>query len=286
MRQPHALIHHYLLPLFPSWFHFFVQHLHLNFLPFRKGMDPKSQFGRQKSILSDADVVCATCSGADHPLIQHLTFARVLLDEAAQATELSTLVPLMKMKAEACVTLVGDHRQLPPTISNIPSGCGRLWNFTLWTNGRSRGSSIPPQRPVSDASVHLRFPIFYAAQFKLNMQNSQQFHSVWCWYARICMDMPIMCRNLLKGVQTCSKGEDAVHQDLQFWDHSTLVFGACASSLRACCTQYDVIRLHQPDYISINKIQYQVTHPPFSPGWNRTTLTYYYLFFLFTVTVN
>ena len=100
------------------------------------------------------------------------------------------------------------------------------------------------------------------------------------------MDMPIMCRNLPKGVQTCSKGEDAVHQDLQFWDHSTLVFGACASSLRACCTQYDVIRLHQPDYISINKIQYQVTHPPFSPGWNRTTLTYYYLFFLFTVTVN
>ena len=90
-----------------------------NLLEMVKGMDPKSQFGRQKSILSDADVVCATCSGADHPLIQHLTFARVLLDEAAQATELSTLVPLMKMKAEACVTLVGDHRQLPPTISNI-----------------------------------------------------------------------------------------------------------------------------------------------------------------------
>jgi superfamily I DNA and/or RNA helicase len=48
-----------------------------------------------------------------------MTFARVLLDEAAQATELSSLVPLMKMKPEACVTLVGDHRQLPPTISNV-----------------------------------------------------------------------------------------------------------------------------------------------------------------------
>lgn len=82
-------------------------------------MDPKTQFGRQKQILSEADVVCSTCSGADHPLIQHMTFARVLLDEAAQATELSSLVPLMKMKPEACVTLVGDHRQLPPTISNV-----------------------------------------------------------------------------------------------------------------------------------------------------------------------
>eukprot|EP00435_Cladocopium_sp_Y103_P052536 s6_g16.t1 len=82
-------------------------------------MDPKTHFGRQKQILSEADVVCSTCSGADHPLIQHMTFARVLLDEAAQATELSSLVPLMKMKPEACVTLVGDHRQLPPTISNV-----------------------------------------------------------------------------------------------------------------------------------------------------------------------
>lgn len=48
-----------------------------------------------------------------------MSFARVLLDEAAQATELSTLVPLMTMQPDGCVTLVGDHRQLPPTISNI-----------------------------------------------------------------------------------------------------------------------------------------------------------------------
>ena len=45
--------------------------------PSRKGLDPKTQFGRQKQILSEADVVCSTCSGADHPVIQHMTFARV-----------------------------------------------------------------------------------------------------------------------------------------------------------------------------------------------------------------
>ncbi|CAJ1452906.1 unnamed protein product [Effrenium voratum] len=90
-----------------------------NLLDMVKDTEPKQQYGAQRSILGRADVVCTTCSGADHPLVQHLSFARVLLDEAAQATELATLVPLMKLRPEGCVTLVGDHRQLPPTISNI-----------------------------------------------------------------------------------------------------------------------------------------------------------------------
>ena len=47
------------------------------------------RFGVQKGILNQADVVCCTCFGADHPMIQQMSFARVLLDEAAQATELS-----------------------------------------------------------------------------------------------------------------------------------------------------------------------------------------------------
>lgn len=187
-RQPHALTHHYLLPLFPSWFRFFVQHLHLNFPPFRKGMDPKSQFGRQKSILSDADVVCATCSGADHPLIQHLTFARVLLDEAAQATELSTLVPLMKMKAEACVTLVGDHRQLPPTISNIQVD---VEGFGTSLFERMAGQGVHPFLLNVQYRMHPCISAFPSSMqlslnmFRSNIQNSRQFHYVWCWYARI-----------------------------------------------------------------------------------------------------
>ncbi|CAK9056607.1 unnamed protein product [Durusdinium trenchii] len=90
-----------------------------NVLDMVKDADPDRRFGVQKGILNQADVVCCTCFGADHPMIQQMSFARVLLDEAAQATELSALVPLMKMKSQGCVTLVGDHRQLPPTISNL-----------------------------------------------------------------------------------------------------------------------------------------------------------------------
>ena len=83
------------------------------------GFDPQQQYALMRGLLTKADVVCATCAGADHPVMEKMNFARVLVDEAGQATELATLVPLMKLKAESAVALVGDHRQLPPTVTNI-----------------------------------------------------------------------------------------------------------------------------------------------------------------------
>lgn len=52
-------------------------------------------------------------------MLQGKDFGCVLIDEAGQTTELAVLVPLMKMRKDGVVTLVGDHRQLPPTISNV-----------------------------------------------------------------------------------------------------------------------------------------------------------------------
>ena len=65
-------------------------------------------------ILEHAQVICATCVGAGGRLLESRRFPLVLLDEATQATEPASLIPLTKGARH--VVLVGDHHQLPPTV--------------------------------------------------------------------------------------------------------------------------------------------------------------------------
>ena len=48
------------------------------------------------------------------PPLPSQNFRIVVLDEASQATEASSLVPLVK--GAECVVMAGDQRQLPPTV--------------------------------------------------------------------------------------------------------------------------------------------------------------------------
>ena len=65
-------------------------------------------------LVRDADVVVSTCLGAGSAVLQKHRFTRVLVDEASQATELATAVPLCLGCQQ--LVLIGDHRQLPPTV--------------------------------------------------------------------------------------------------------------------------------------------------------------------------
>ncbi|MBD35865.1 MAG: hypothetical protein CL512_03775 [Actinobacteria bacterium] len=65
-------------------------------------------------ILGRAQVLCCTCIGVGHHLLDGRNFSRVLIDEATQATEPASLVPLVRGARQ--IVLVGDHRQLPPTV--------------------------------------------------------------------------------------------------------------------------------------------------------------------------
>ncbi|EIW80969.1 hypothetical protein CONPUDRAFT_104043 [Coniophora puteana RWD-64-598 SS2] len=80
-------------------------------------------------ILQEADVICSTLSGAGHETIEQLEFEMVIIDEAAQAIELSSLIPL-KFPCARCI-LVGDPQQLPPTVLS-QDACKYLYNQSLF----------------------------------------------------------------------------------------------------------------------------------------------------------
>jgi DNA polymerase III delta prime subunit len=80
-----------------------------------------------KEIIASANVVCATCVGASSHLLTDV-FDRVIIDEAAQTTEVACWIAMQMGKS---VTLAGDHCQLPPTIKSQEAADGGL-DITLF----------------------------------------------------------------------------------------------------------------------------------------------------------
>ncbi len=72
----------------------------------------------ERAIVDRADVVLATCVGANHPLVRDTLFDCVVLDEATQASDPLTLVALGRAKV---AVLAGDPHQLGPVVVGGPS---------------------------------------------------------------------------------------------------------------------------------------------------------------------
>lgn len=58
-------------------------------------------------ILREADIICSTLTGAGHEILAPYTFETVIIDEAAQAIEMSCLIPL-KYGCRRCVLVGGE----------------------------------------------------------------------------------------------------------------------------------------------------------------------------------
>ncbi|SCV02658.1 LAMI_0H01640g1_1 [Lachancea mirantina] len=70
----------------------------------------------QARILAESDIICSTLSGSAHDILASLgvKFDTVIIDEACQCTELSSIIPL-RYGGRRCI-MVGDPNQLPPTV--------------------------------------------------------------------------------------------------------------------------------------------------------------------------
>merc|ERR1740130_85768 len=64
----------------------------------------------------NAQVVCATCIGVGSEVLERHQFGAVLMDEATQATEASTMVSICRGAQQ--LVLIGDQCQLPPTVAS------------------------------------------------------------------------------------------------------------------------------------------------------------------------
>lgn len=65
--------------------------------------------------LREADVVCSTLVGSVNRYIEKMRFKTVVIDEAAQALEPATWIPIIKAEK---VIFAGDPYQLPPTVKS------------------------------------------------------------------------------------------------------------------------------------------------------------------------
>jgi len=77
---------------------------------------PQDRHNARIRAIKSARVICATCSGAATEMLEKIQFDVVLCDEATQTTEPETLMAICKGVKQ--VVLVGDHCQLPPTVTS------------------------------------------------------------------------------------------------------------------------------------------------------------------------
>jgi hypothetical protein len=66
-------------------------------------------------LLQNAQAICTTLVGSSHPVLRGRKYITAFIDEAAQALEPATWIPLLRCNR---VILAGDHQQLPPTIKS------------------------------------------------------------------------------------------------------------------------------------------------------------------------
>lgn len=82
-------------------------------------------------LLQSMDAICCTLVGASHPVLRSKKFKTVFIDEAGQALEPASWIPLLKSER---VVFAGDHQQLPPTIKSLEAARAGL-SKTLFEKG-------------------------------------------------------------------------------------------------------------------------------------------------------
>ncbi len=82
-------------------------------------------------LLNKTQVICSTLVGSSHPVLRGKRFRTAFIDEAAQALEPASWIPILRSQR---IIFAGDHQQLPPTIKSNEAARAGL-DKTLFEKG-------------------------------------------------------------------------------------------------------------------------------------------------------
>lgn len=133
----------------------------------RNLLDDALQFEEQitDEIIRNAQVICTTLVGAASGFLKELQFSTVFIDEAAQALEPATWIPILK--AEKLV-FAGDHFQLPPTVkSNFAAENGlNISLFEKFLHEKKQSNLLNVQYRMHAEIMNFSSRIFYKNELK------------------------------------------------------------------------------------------------------------------------
>ncbi|WVW79753.1 hypothetical protein I302_101723 [Kwoniella bestiolae CBS 10118] len=134
----------------------------------------------KEQILNEADIICATLSGAGQDTLSAHIFETVIIDEAAQAIEMSCLIPL-KYGCKRCI-MVGDPNQLPPTTFSVEADRYH-YNESLFVRMTKHNSSqvslLSIQYRMHPYISELPSKVFYNGQLKDGPDMAKKTTAIW-----------------------------------------------------------------------------------------------------------
>jgi hypothetical protein len=136
----------------------------------------RGNYAEERKILQASDVIACTTTGSAHPVFEGMRFNGVLVDEAGQATELSTLVPLMHLTPNGSCALVGDHKQLPATVACLEADIEGLGN-SLFERLAAQGTTpilLNIQYRMHPAIAHYPSQEYYSGLLRSGVRGSKR----------------------------------------------------------------------------------------------------------------
>ncbi len=113
-----------------------------------------------QDVLNSTQVIAATLVGASHFTLRKRQFSTAFIDEAAQALEPATWIPIIRANR---VVLAGDHCQLPPTVKSVVAQKGGLEVslFEKCINRLSVDTMLEVQYRMNEQIMQFSSEVFY-----------------------------------------------------------------------------------------------------------------------------